>query len=260
MYLTGLAHKAKFLLNQNSSTILTGVGVVGTIGTAYLTGRASFRAADVLAKENAVINTANDNVLYPVYLTKAQKVKLTWRFYVIPVATGVGTVGAIIFAHRIDAKRVVALTVASGISERALKEYREKVVERLGDRQDTKLRDEIAQDRVNKLSGGEVVVTDGKVLCMDMLTGRFFDSTMEELKRAENKINHELNHHAVGCSLSEFYDEIGLSPTAYSEMVGWNPDKMVELKISAAVAPNGQPCLAVDFEPHPFDNYWRLHE
>lgn len=260
MYLTGLAHKAKFLLNQNSSTILTGVGVVGTIGTAYLTGRASFRAADVLAKENAVINTANDNVLDPVYLTKAQKVKLTWRFYVIPVATGVGTVGAIIFAHRIDAKRVVALTVASGISERALKEYREKVVERLGDRQDTKLRDEIAQDRVTKLGGGEVIITsDNKVLCMDMLTGRFFESSMEDLKRAENKINHVINNQ-MGASLSEFYDELGLAPTPYTETVGWNPDKMIELKISATVAPDGRPCLAVDFEPHPFDNYWRLHE
>lgn len=260
MYFAGLAQKAKYLLNQNSSTILTGVGVVGTVGTAYLTGRASFKAAGIISDEIETVNYGVENPNDRVWLTKRQKVKLTWRFYIVPVATGTATVGAIIFAHRIDAKRVVALTVASGISERALKEYREKVVERLGEKQDTKLRDEIAQDRVTNTGSTELVVTDGKVLCMDMLSGRFFQSTMEDLKRAQNKINHELNNHSVGCSLSEFYDEIGLSPTPYSEQVGWNPDKMVELKISATVAPDGRPCLAVDFEPHPFDNYWRLHE
>lgn len=273
MYFTGLAHKAKFLLNQNSSVILTGVGVVGTVGTAVLTGRASVKASRILDQKKEEISQElvftdpeenGDTVAYgKVYpaLSRFDIVKYTWKFYLVPVGSGAVTIAAIVFAHRIDAKRVVALTVASGISERALKEYREKVVERLGDKQDTKLRDEIAQDRVNNSTTSELVITgDGKVLCMDLLSGRFFESTMEELKRAENKINHELNRHSVGASLSEFYDEIGLSPTAYSENVGWNPDKMVELKISATVAPDGRPCLAVDFEPHPFDNYWRAHE
>lgn len=259
--LTNVLQKTKFLLNQNSSTILTGVGVVGTVGTAYLTGRASFRAAGILddAKADTQPDPTGQNGSIPVALTKFEVVKITWREYLPAVGTGIITVGAIIVAHRIDAKRVVALTVASGISERAFKEYREKVIERLGDRQDVKLRDEIAQDRVNRTSGNELVIAgDGKVLCMDMLTGRYFMSTPEELKRAENKINHSLNTQ-MGASLSEFFDEIGLSPTTYSDQVGWNPDKLIELKISATVAADGRPCLAVDYEPHPFDNYWQLH-
>ena len=257
-----IAHKAKFLLNQNSSTILTGVGVVGTVGTAYLTGRASFRAAGIITDELTVVNTGIDteNGNDPVFLTKKNKVKLVWKEYLPAVGTGVITVSAIVFAHRIDAKRVVALTVASGISERAFKEYREKVIEKLGDRQDVKLRDDIAQDRVNRTSGSELVIAgDGKVLCMDMLTGRYFMSSAEELKRAENKINHILNTQ-MGASLSEFFDEIGLSPTAYSEHVGWNPDRLVELKISATMSADDRPCLAVDFDPHPFESYWQLHE
>ena len=51
--LTGLASlvpKLKFLLNENSTTILTGIGVTGTVGTAYLTGRATFKAAHVIAE------------------------------------------------------------------------------------------------------------------------------------------------------------------------------------------------------------------
>ena len=268
MYLTGLAHKAKFLLNQNSSVILTGVGVVGTVGTALLTGRASFKAAGVLDHAKKEIEkdiernvlTSNGDGFVP-YLSRFDVVKLTWRFYVPPVGTGIITVSAIVFAHRIDAKRVVALTVASGISERALKEYREKVVEKLGDRQDTKLRDEIAQDRVNASPPGrELVITgDNQVLCQDGLTGRYFNSTMEELHRAENKINHIINNQ-MGASLSEFYDEIGLAPTAYSDEVGWNPDQLIELRISATMSQDSRPCMVVDFQPHPFASYWTPHE
>lgn len=270
-----LANQAKFLLNQNSSTILTGVGVVGTVGTAYFTGRASYRAAGIL--DHAKVEIARDkNLTYQepngdsdvaydsdqVKLTRFDVVKLTWRYYLPAVGTGIVTVSAIIVAHRIDAKRVVALTVASGISERAFKEYREKVIERLGERQDTKLRDEIAQDRVNKTPGAEVVLAgDGKVLCMEGLTGRYFMSSPEDLNRAANVVNHNLNTQAaMGVSLSEFFDEIGLSPTAYSEQVGWNPDKMLELKISATVASDGRPCLVVDYDPHPIENYWRLYD
>lgn len=267
--LTKLAYKAKFLLNENSSTILTGAGVFGTVGTAYLTGRASFKAADILShakkeiSKDLVTDEENngDYVRYGVVgLSKFDTVKLVWRYYLPPAGTGIITVSAIILAHRIDAKRVVALTVASGISERAFKEYREKVIERLGERQDTKLRDEIAQDRVNRTSGSELVIAgDGKVLCMEGLTGRYFMSSSEDLNRAVNVVNHNLNTQ-LGVSLSEFFDEIGLSPTAYSEHVGWNPDKMVELKISATVAPDGRPCLVVDYEPHPIENYWRLYD
>lgn len=259
--LVNLANKAKFLLNQNSSVILTGAGVVGTVGTAYLTGRASFRAAGILddAKADTQPDPTGQNGSIPVTLTKFEVIKITWREYLPAVGSGIITVSAIIVAHRIDAKRVVALTVASGISERAFKEYREKVIEKLGDRQDTKLRDEIAQDRVNRTSGSELVLAgDGKVLCMEGLTGRYFMSSPEELNRAINLVNHNLNTQN-GVSLSEFFDEVGLSPTTYSEQVGWNPDKMVELNISATIATDGRPCLVVDYTPHPYDNYWQLY-
>jgi hypothetical protein len=266
MYLTGLAHKAKFLLNQNSSTILTGVGVVGTVGTAYLTGRGSIKAIRILddAKHEVVEGSLDDSRDRPVVfrsLSRFEVVKLTWKFYLPAVGTGVVTVSSIVFAHRIDAKRVVALTVASGISERALKEYREKVVEKLGERQDTKLRDEIAQNRVDASPPSkELVITgNGQVLCLDGLTGRYFMSTMEELKSAENKINYIINNH-MGASLSEFYDEIGLAPTSYSDEVGWNPDQLIVLKISATMSQDSRPCMVVDFHPAPFANYWTPHE
>jgi hypothetical protein len=36
--------KVKFLLTENAPTLLTGVGVVGTVSTAVLTGRSTVKA------------------------------------------------------------------------------------------------------------------------------------------------------------------------------------------------------------------------
>ena len=53
--LQGLAphvSKLKYLLNENSTTILTAAGVVGTVGTAVLTGRATFKAAELIRERH----------------------------------------------------------------------------------------------------------------------------------------------------------------------------------------------------------------
>ena len=264
--LQGLAphlSKVKYLLNENSTTILTAAGVVGTVGTAYLTGRATFKAADLIAEaevkelldEEVVEVVVNDSSLNK--LSKTEKAKLVWRLYLPPVATGVLTVTSIIVANKISSKKIAGLTIAAGVSERALQEYKEKVIERLGAKQDEKIRDEIAQDRVNAnpvRSGEVLIVGTGDVLCYDMLTGRYFQSTMEEIKRAENAVNYELVHF-MNCSLSHFYDEIGLPPTQYTDTVGWNLNNKMEVKFSTVMSTDNRPCLAIEFSKPPMPNY-----
>ena len=258
--LTGLvqhAHKAKFLLNDHSSTILTAAGVGGTVATAVLSGRAAFKAAEIIAREKAIVNMAVEENQDPVQLSKTEKFKLTWKEYLPPVATGITTITCIIVANKISSKKIAALAVAGGISERALQEYKDKVVEKLGDRQDQKIRDEIAQDRVaaNPPGSREVLIAgSGDVLCYDMLTGRYFQSTVEDIKRAENKVNYELIHF-MSCSLSHFYDEIGLPPTSYTDSVGWNMSNKMEVVFSTVMSTDNRPCLAIDFTKPPVMDY-----
>jgi hypothetical protein len=262
--LTGLAHhihKAKFLLDNHSPTILAGVAVAGTVSTALLTGRASFKAADLIAqREHELDDDVEASIIVHAQLSKTEKVKLVWRLYLPPVASGVLTITSIVVANRITSQKIAALAVAGGISERALQEYKDKVVEKLGDKQDQKLRDEIAQDRVNKhpLNSKEVILAGtGEVLCYDMLSGRYFQSTVEEIKRAENKVNFEIVQF-MRASLSEFYDEIGLPPTPFTDSVGWNSNNPIELALSTVMSPDGRPCIAVDFTHHPTHDYDRI--
>jgi hypothetical protein len=255
----GLAHhanKLKFLLEQNSTTILTAVGVVGTVGTAVLTGRASFKAADLISEQQLrSITESTPEEHIPTVHSKTEKAKLVWRLYLPPVATGVLTVTSIIYANKISSKKIAALTIAAGASERAFTEYKEKVIEKLGAKQDEKIRDEVAQDRVTtNPPGSQVIVSGGEVLCYDMLTGRYFNSTMEDIRRAENHVNYQLIHYD-SCSLSTFYDELGLKATTFTDSVGWNVDNHMNVKISTVLTDDGRPCLAIDFSRPPISEY-----
>jgi hypothetical protein len=238
----------------SSTTVLTGMGVTGVVTTAYLTGRASFKAAELIRREEIV------KTLPPDKLTNKEKVKLVWPLYVAPISVGCTTITAIVVANHTASKRIAALTVASGISERALTEYKAKVLEKLGEKKEMAIRDEVAQDRVNATENKEVLVVGaGEVLCFDMYTGRYFQSTVEKIRQAENKINFEILNHLYA-SLSSFYSELGIPATQYSDEVGWNglTDRF-EVRFSTVMSPDNRPCIAMEFTRPPMPEYTKLY-
>ena len=84
-----------------------------------------------------------------------------------------------------------ALTTAYAISESALKNYQEKVVETIGKNKEQSVRDAMAKDAISKkqIQNSEVIITKkGDTLCFDVLSGRYFKSDIERIKRAENDI------------------------------------------------------------------------
>lgn len=247
--LSNLAKKAARALSDNSPLILTALGVTGTITTAYLTGKASFRAAQVLDEE-----CGN----FGVGFSAKEKVELTWKLYIPAATTGLLTVTCIIFANRIGTRRAAAMAAAFTISERAFEEYKSKVIEKLGEKKEQAVRDELAQDRVNRdpVERREVFIAGGSVLCYDNYTGRYFLSDMETLRKAQNDINEQITHDHYA-SLTDFYERVGLPATQVSEEVGWNLDKFLELHFSTTLSSKGEPCLVVNFEVSPARNYFR---
>lgn len=237
------------LSQVNPSTVLTGMGATGVVTTAYLTGRASFKAAKVIAKEEF----GQEEELSP-----KERARLVWPLYVAPVSVGMTTIVAIVTANQQASRKVAALTVASGISERALQEYKAKVVEKLGENKERTIRDEIAQDKVTNDPVREVIIAGaGDVLCYDVMTGRYFMSSVEKIRQAANKINYNIINHDYA-SLSSFYDEIGLTPTPMSDEVGWNTDHRLEVQFSTVMSTDQRPCIAIDFEEPPFVEYSKL--
>jgi hypothetical protein len=88
----------------------------------------------------------------------------------------------------------------------------------------------------------------------DTVTGRYFQSTMEEVKSAENKVNYEIIHFDYA-SLSMFYEEVGLPATDYTDSVGWNLHNRMEIQFSTTLSQDNRPCIAIGFVRNPIPEY-----
>lgn len=243
------------LLSDNAPTILTAMGVTGTVVTAYLTGRASVKAADMIRYEKETMDVEEFRELE----TK-EKILLTWKEFIPAVGIGALTITCIISVNRIGMRRTAALAAAYSLTEKAFDEYKSKVVERMGDSREQRLRDEIAQDQVIRkpLANNEVILTgNGDVLCYDSITGRYFLSQVETLRRAQNDINHQVLTTGYA-SLYNFFELVNLPSTPYSHEVGWNMDSLMEVKFSAVLAEDGRPCMSINYDVTPLRRFHTL--
>jgi hypothetical protein len=256
-------HASKFTAD-NSPTILTVIGATGVLGTAYLTGKATFRVAEILAFEHEDRKTKHKGYIPPELLadfTFKEKVNFVWKEYIPPATTATVTIAAIIMANRIGSRRVAAMTVAYSLSERAFTEYRDKVVQHMGDKKEQRVRDDIAQDRVDRhppKPGSILVMAEGKVPCFDAYSARYFASTMEDLKKAQNDLNYKIINNDYA-SLSEFYDLLDLEHTLQSDNIGWNTEKLLELEFSTCMTPEQKPALSISYRTEPIRGFQRFH-
>ena len=173
------------------------------------------------------------------------------------------SVACLIGASSVSARRNAALATAYQLSTNALNEYKEKVVETLGEKKEKVIREKVAQDKVtnNPVSKSEVVITGrGDVLFLEPVSMRYFTSDIETVRRIINDINYRMTSGMEEyISLSEFYDEIGLSHTSTSDDIGWNlyKDGQLRMDFHPTVAEDGKPCLMLDYNVSPRYNYAR---
>jgi hypothetical protein len=244
------AKQLEKLIHDNSPTILTGVGVAGTITTALLAGRSAIKADRFLEQQSYIQQRDFE---------RKEVVKMVWKVFIPPVAVGAGTIACIVMANRIGNRRAAALAAAYAISEKAMVEYKEKVIDRIGERKEQAIRDEIAQDQVARTSGSNAVVLVGygDVLCFDSYSGRYFNSSVENIKKAENDLNYRILNDNYA-SLTDWYNLLGIAATEFSDEVGWNLDKLLEISLSSVLSDDNRPCLSVNYNVSPVRDYYRL--
>lgn len=248
--------RARKVTADNAPAILTGLGVTGLVMTAVLTGQATFKAAEVVRKEQS----AHDETTRPDLFTFKGQAELCWKYYVPAVGTGAFAIACIIAANRIQTRRAAALASAYTLSQEFFKEYKGKVLEKLGDKGEKEISEAVAQDRANKaqFSSKEVVVLSGQVLCFDTYTGRYFMSDVETIRSSVNEINFQINS-SYFASLSDFYFMIGLDAVKESDELGWNADRQLQVSYGAILGPSNQPCVSITFDVYPIREYHRVH-
>lgn len=219
----------------NSPAILTGIGVSGTVATAYFAGVASYKAANRLGEESP-------------YLSNKEKVLEVWDLYIPAAISGVVTIGCIIGANHISSHKTAAAYSVLAVTEKAFEEYRTKVIERVGETKEQAIRDEVAQARIseNPPGGNLVVVHPEGVICCELMTGRYFVGDMEKLRQAVNEVNAKLLREDY-VVIGEFYYILGLQQTSSAGRLGWTSDKLLELEFSTTLTEDNKPCLAFDY-------------
>ena len=240
-------------LAKHSPAILTALGITGMIGTTVLAVKATPKALDLI--ENKKEELDKDK------LTVVETMKATWKCYVPAAITCATSAACLIGASSVHTKRNAALATAYKLSESALIEYRDKVVETIGEKKEQSVRDAIAKDHVEKnpVTNNEVIITDrGYTLCYDELSGRYFYSDIEKIKKAANELNRQmLNDMYV--SVNELYYELGLEGTKLGEQMGWNVDRgLIDLKFSATVSADDRPCIVLDYRVPPMYDYQNM--
>ena len=247
--ITNFIKTTKGFLNKHNPEILTGIGVAGMITSTVLAVKATPKALGLLeeAREDKYAQVGDYK------LTIIETVKATWKPYIPAVVTGVLSASCIIGASTINSKRNAALATAYAISEKTLTRYKEKVIETIGEKKEKEIKEKIAQDRLDEkpVSSSQVILTSkGNTLCMDSISGRYFRSDLDTIRKVINELNRRmLSQNYV--SLDEFYNEIGLDSTKSSSRLGWNIDTgLIELDFNTCLAED-EPCVVIDYSVSP---------
>lgn len=242
----------QYILKKYSPEILTGIGITGMITTTVMAVKATPKALILIEqkKEEEVVDK----------LSVIETVKTTWKCYIPTVVIGSVSIVCLIGASSTNFRRNAALATAYALSESTLKEYQDKVIETIGEKKEQAIKDSIVKDKIDKdpVSNKEVFITEkGNTLCYDVISGRYFKSDIDKLKRIANELSRKMLDQMY-VSLNDFYYEIGLSGTKIGDDLGWHIDNgLIELRFSSQLADDETPCLVIDYQIAPKYDYQR---
>ena len=206
---------AKLFLKRNSSTILTALGGAGVVATAL----------------TAVKSTPKVIKLIEVYeeqkgedLTTLEKIKVAGPHYIPSILIGAGTIACIFGANILNKRNQASLISAYALIDNSYKEYKKKMTELYGDEAHKEVISSIAKDKYTD----DIRVSDDKQLFYDEFSHRYFESTLEDVIKAEYNTNRQLQCNG-GVYLNEYYEFLGLEPNPGGTELGWSSGILVSL-------------------------------
>ena len=250
-----VVHALKETFEKRTPEILTGIGIAGMVTTTILAVKATPKAV-------LLLNDRKDELEIK-KLPVIEVVKTTWKCYIPAAVICSASIACLIGSSSVNLKRNAALATAYKLSETALAEYRDAVIETIGEKKERTVRDKVAEERIKKnpVTKSDVIVTgSGTTLCFDAISGRYFQSSMQKIESAKNKINERMLCENY-VSLNDLYDELGMEPTKIGEDLGWNifTDRLIDISFSSQLADDGTPCLVMDYSVAPRHEYYKTN-
>ena len=238
----------------HSTEILIGLGIAGSISATIMAVKATPKAykkyEEIRERHiNKETNKIEDKKAYTKEIAKN-----VVHSYIPALCVEGLSIFCIVKGTSISLNKSTAYATLYSISRDQLRDYQAKTLETVGERKEHEIRDAIAKDKLEKnpVSNREVYITsDNEQLCYDMVSGRYFTSSINKLRKVENDINKRLMNEMY-ISLNELYYEIGLNPTETGNQMGFNiDDGFVEFSFSAQITDDDRPCIVVSFNVYP---------
>lgn len=242
MKISSLVPIVKSFCSKNAPEIAMGTGLGAGVVSLYLAIKATPKAVKVLEAAKETAETPKDY--------RKIVAKTVIPMYIPMAITEVASIALILLGNRMNAKRYAALSAAYTLSETAFKEYKNKVIEKIGEKKELAVRDDICKDKIqaNPITNNEVIITGaGKTLFYDTISGRYFEHDLEGVKKIQNELNAKLLSEMY-ISLNELYYELGLKCTEQGNQLGFNiDDGLIDFTFSAQMAEDGRPCIALGY-------------
>jgi len=218
--------------------VLTTIGVIGVPLTSWLSVKCHEKAKDEETTEGKI------------------------KHYIPAAVSGVATVASIIGSHRVSSKEIAALTATATFAvtnrdklSEAVKTYIKK--------EDVK---QIAADSTH--TGQCIEATGyGNVKFLDAYSGRLFYSSLEAVKKAEDKLNKMLNNGEY-INLNDFYSFLNIEQTDFGFERGWAPtddwfprwyeNNAIGFDNTIVNDKEGKPMMLISMEMTPMECYYEV--
>lgn len=237
---------------KHSAEILSGAACVGVAVTGYLAFKAGF-------------DTSADLAEMPEDISGKEKAKVVIKNSWEAAAVGGLTWGTIIASGIIAFKRnkaLAAVTTAYMTTSEMFNTYRRHAIERLGEKKEGEMRGEIAEELVTHDPPSETVIFNtgrGNYLFKDRISGRYFRSDIDYIRKQEVVINQWLAAGEDWVSLNDWYGLIGLESLEDLEDLGWNVEEGVHFEWDSCISPDNEPCMVINYDISPRYDFRSLH-
>lgn len=231
-------------IKTNKNSILVGTGIGGLVIGGALGAVGAVRASKKIESSN---------------FSKKDKTKIIAKELALPIILEIVSAGAIIAGFKSEHKGSVAFATACAVSESMLTDYKNKVVETIGEKKEKEIRESIAQDNIDKLDIPKTAIIptgNGTSIVYDKRTGVVFYSNEDAIKDAVFAINEKMLDDTYA-NINDFYRELNVPETINNDTFGWNINRG-KLKVDFYHPFGwGAPAIMIDYEAYPgYDSYF----
>ena len=249
-----VALNAKKAFAKNAPQILAGLGIAFGAGATVTAVRGTIKAVHIVQEKETERGER---------LTKQEIVKSVWLEYAPTVLLTGMSAACIVGSVKVSMRRLATLGVAYAMSEKSFDEYKDKVRKVLGESKEEEVRGALGQDYIDANPPTMETIERGRggtTLCLDRLSGRYFYSDADTIKRVILELNRDLLT-STTVSLNDFYYSMNLRESEFGGMFHWELDEnnyisgttasLIEPVFTTELTDDNVPVLVLDFTRNP---------